>query len=82
MRSLLMKDNSKSGYTISRPSGRHSASRDLSNDTVDLRQNETTLWVQENCKQVSQELWQSSTFEQTTDSKEALLLYECGTKRQ
>jgi 4-amino-4-deoxy-L-arabinose transferase-like glycosyltransferase len=37
-------------------------------------------WIQDNCEQIPQELWQSSTSEQTEGSREkAVLLYDCGT---
>ena len=43
-------------------------------------QNESTSWVQDNCKQVSKEQWQSSsTSEQGRNSERAPTLYDCGT---
>ena len=43
-------------------------------------QSESTSWVQDNCKQVSKEQWQSSsTSEQGRNSERAPTLYDCGT---
>ncbi|MBV9455810.1 MAG: glycosyltransferase family 39 protein [Rubrobacter sp.] len=43
-------------------------------------QNESATWVQDNCEQVPQELWQSSpTSDQGGDSQRAPSLYDCST---
>jgi hypothetical protein len=51
----------------------------IQNGEPDEPQNESSSWVQDNCKQVPQELWQSSsTSEQGGDSERAPALYDCG----
>ena len=52
----------------------------IQNGEPDEPQNEAVDWVQDNCQQVPQGLWQSSsTTNQTEDPRErAPLLYECG----
>jgi len=45
-------------------------------------QNRSVRWVQDNCQQVPQELWQSSTFGQGRGfSMESQALYDCGVGR-
>lgn len=49
---------------------------------ADFLQTETTSWVQDNCKQVPQELWQSSNFDEEEGGwgrmMSAQALYDCG----
>ncbi|MDX6382201.1 MAG: hypothetical protein QOI57_3225, partial [Rubrobacteraceae bacterium] len=64
-----MMENQQEGTSEGSPSG----------GGHDFPQNESTSWVQDNCEQVPQELWQSSsTSEQGGDSGRAPVLYGCG----
>jgi 4-amino-4-deoxy-L-arabinose transferase-like glycosyltransferase len=71
----------RSEYTSSQPSGQQGAPPGFLG-RGDFLQNEATSWVQDNCEQVPQDLWQSSS---TSDQggggpsmRGAQILYDCG----
>jgi 4-amino-4-deoxy-L-arabinose transferase-like glycosyltransferase len=75
-----------SEYASSQSSGQQGAYQGFSGGRGDFFRNESTNWVQDNCAQVPQELWQSSS---NPDQEEgdlgrnrAQVLYDCGTERR
>jgi 4-amino-4-deoxy-L-arabinose transferase-like glycosyltransferase len=74
----------RSEYASSQPSGQQGAYQGFPPRGGDFFRNESTNWVQDNCEQVPQELWQSpSSSDQDEGGPErmrAQALYDCGTK--
>jgi 4-amino-4-deoxy-L-arabinose transferase-like glycosyltransferase len=65
-------------YASSQSSGQQDASQGFSGRGGDFMRNESANWVQDNCEQVPQELWQSSSSsDQGGGPERAQALYDC-----
>jgi hypothetical protein len=74
-------------YASSQPSGQQGAYQGFPPRGGDFLRNESASWVQDNCEQVPQELWQPSSGSDdqrrgAPREMRAQALYDCGTKGQ
>ncbi|MBV9455108.1 MAG: glycosyltransferase family 39 protein [Rubrobacter sp.] len=92
LRFFLVPDMKRMGemmseYASSQSSSQQQALEDFLSGGRSFLQNEPTDWVQDNCEQVPQELWQSSSSSDQeggigTGMMRAQILYDCGAKGQ
>ena len=83
-RIMEMMSEMMSSYGSSQQANQQSSPQNPPADIGDFLQTETTSWVQDNCQQIPQELWQSSNSEQEEGvwgrMMSAQALYDCGTE--
>ncbi|HZB84663.1 MAG TPA: glycosyltransferase family 39 protein [Rubrobacteraceae bacterium] len=80
-RIMEMMSEMMSSYGSSQQANQQSSPQNPPADVGDFLQTETTSWVQDNCQQIPQELWQSSNSEQEGGWERlmsAQALYDCG----
>lgn len=73
-----------SSYGSSEQADQQSTPQNPPADMGNFLQTETTSWIQDNCQQIPQELWQSSNSEQEGGwgrMMRAQALYDCGKER-